>query len=434
MPKVSFKAISDELSGKQSISNTAILLTSAGLIFTITLWASIAELDNVTRGQGKVVSSLQNQMVQASEGGVILRRYVSENDAVKKGDILFEIDPIDSSSELNRIVERRNALLIKESRLRAEIENSNFTIKKELQASSPIVAATEENLFKARKAELSGAIAVLEQEKNQRLQDLIGAEAMRDSSERTMRLIEKEIAVIEPMVKENIAPETRLLELQRELESARSQFDSGKASISQTQYGIYAIEHEMSNRKEAYALQSVDELSSVVSEISEMNKALPMLEQRVSRTAIRAPMDGIVYRLNYRTPGGYVKTGDVILELVPTGEDLLIEAKIDPKDISNIRLGDAVQIRLSAYDSSRYGSIDGRVSRISADAISNKESDSSYYQVDVAVDGNVALKDGTNVTLKPGMTATVDVLSGKRTILEYIWGPVAKIKELALRD
>lgn len=434
MPKVSFKAISDELSGKQPISNTAILLTSAGLIFTITLWASIAELDNVTRGQGKIVSSLQNQMVQASEGGVILRRYVSENDAVKKGDILFEIDPIDSSSELNRIVERRNALLIKESRLRAEIENSNFTIKKELQASSPIVAATEENLFKARKAELSGAIAVLEQEKNQRLQDLIGAEAMRDSSERTMRLIEKEIAVIEPMVKENIAPETRLLELQRELESARSQFDSGKASISQTQYGISAIEHEMSNRKEAYALQSVDELSSVVSEISEMNKALPMLEQRVSRTAIRAPMDGIVYRLNYRTPGGYVKTGDVILELVPTGEDLLIEAKIDPKDISNIRLDDAVQIRLSAYDSSRYGSIDGRVSRISADAISNKESDSSYYQVDVAVDGNVALKDGTNVTLKPGMTATVDVLSGKRTILEYIWGPVAKIKELALRD
>ncbi len=434
MPIVSFKAISDELSGKQSISNTAILLTSAGLIFTITLWASIAELDNVTRGQGKIVSSLQNQMVQASEGGVILRRYVSENDAVKKNDILFEIDPIDSSSELNRIVERRTALLIKESRLRAEIENSSFMIKKELQVSSPIVAATEENLFKARKAELSGAIAVLEQEKNQRLQDLIGAEAMRDSSERTMRLIEKEISVIEPMVKENIAPETRLLELQRELESARSQFDSGKASISQTQYGISAIEHEMSNRKEAYTLQSVDELSSVVSEISEMNKAIPMLEQRVSRTAIRAPMDGIVYRLNYRTPGGYVKTGDVILELVPTGEDLLIEAKIDPKDISNIRLDDAVQIRLSAYDSSRYGSIDGHVSRISADAIANKESDSSYYQVDVAVDGNVALEDGTNVTLKPGMTATVDVLSGKRTILEYIWGPVAKIKELALRD
>jgi multidrug efflux pump subunit AcrB len=209
--------------------------------------------------------------------------------------------------------------------------------------------------------ELSSAPPVISHYNLYRTILLQGAEAMRDSAGRTMALIEQEIGVIEPMVKENIAPETRLLELQRELEAARGQFDAGRVAMSQAQAGIAAIEGEISNRKEAYMLQAIDELSMVVADLSELGEALPLLEERVTRTVIRAPMDGIVYRLNYRTPGGYIKTGDVVLELVPTGEDLVVAAQIDPKDISNIRLEDAVRIRLSAYDSSRYGSVDGRV-------------------------------------------------------------------------
>ncbi len=434
MADMDFKKISNELSGKQSFSNSAILFSSAGLIFTLALWASIAELDNVTRGEGKIASSVQNQMVQAGEGGVILRRYVSENSAVTEGEILFEIDPVDSASELNRLVDRRAAMAIKEARLRAEIDGGAFEVPTDLRASSPIVAATEENLFMARKSELAGAIGVLEQQRNQRLQDLQGAKAMRDSAERTMALIEKEIGVIEPMVRENIAPETRLLELQRELEGARGQFESAGVAISQAEAGIAATEGEISNRREAYMLQAIDELSMVVADLSELDEALPLLQERVSRTVIRAPMDGIVYRLNYRTPGGYIKTGDVVLELVPTGEDLVVAAQIDPKDISKIRLDDAVRIRLSAYDSSRYGTVDGRVTRISADALTSEDTGATYYQVDVAIEGTLTLEDGSAVVLKPGMTATVDVLSGKRTVWEYIWEPVAKVKELALRD
>ncbi len=434
MTNVDFKSISNELSGKQSFSNSAILFCIAGLVITFAIWATIAELDNVTRGQGKVASSVQNQLVQAGEGGVILRRYVSENSPVKEGDVLFEIDPVDSASELNRLVERRAAMAIKEARLRTEIDGGNFEIKSDLRASSPIVAATEENLFMARRAELAGAIAVLDQHRNQSLQDVQGAESTRDSAGRTMALIEQEIGVIEPMVKENIAPETRLLELQRELEAARGQFDSAKVAISQAQVAIEAINGEISNRNEAYTLKAIDELSVVVADISELDEALPLLKERVSRTVIRAPMDGIVYRLNYRTPGGYIKTGDVVLELVPTGEDLLVAAQIDPKDISNIRLDDAVRIRLSAYDSARYGAVDGRVTRISADALTNPDTGAAFYQVDVAIEGSITLEDGARVILKPGMTATVDVLSGKRTIWEYIWNPVAKVKELALRD
>ena len=438
MANVNFKKLSNELSGTQSLSNSAILFAVGLLIVTFITWASFTELDNVTRGQGKIVSSVQNQLVQAGEGGVILKRNVSENTEVKKGDILFEIDPVDSASELNRLVERHATLELKQARLRAEIDGGDFIVTSDLAASSPSVAASEQSLFVARRNELTGSLAVLDQQRNQRLQDLKGAEVQSGSTDRKLGLIEKEIAVLEPMVRQKIAPETRLLELQRELETSRGQFEAAAVAIDQAKAGIAAIDSEIANRTQAYRLQAMSELSDVVSSISELNEALPLLRERVSRTVIRAPMDGIIYRLNYRTPGGYVKTGDVVLELVPTGEGLMIAADIAPEDISNIQPGDDVRIRLSAYDSSRYGSVEGRVSRISADASSNDKNGASYYQVDIAIQsdnqGAITLNDGTEVVLKPGMTATVDVLSGKRTILAYFWQPIAKVKELALRD
>ena len=165
-----------------------------------------------------------------------------------------------------------------------------------------------------------------------------------------------------------------------------------------------------------------------------MRQALPRLEDRVSRTVIRAPLDGVVNTLNFRTPGGSVRTGDVVLELVPTGEALVVEGKIKPQDISRIRVGDEVRIRLSAYDSSKYGHVMGLVSRISADAVLDERSDmSAHYLIDVTIEGELIV-DGEPVEFLPGMTASVDVLSGKRTVFEYIWQPVAKVSELALRD
>jgi adhesin transport system membrane fusion protein len=196
------------------------------------------------------------------------------------------------------------------------------------------------------------------------------------------------------------------------------------------------LETEVENTRASYRLRAMDELNTVVAQQSELRESLPRLKERVSRTVIRAPMEGIVSRLNFRTPGGFVNRGDVMLELVPTGEALMVEAQILPQDISRIRLHDEVRIRLSAYDSSKYGSVDGRVLRISPDAVVDERNQgSSHYLVDVAIEGELFIeKTGLAVTLIPGMTATVDVLSGKRTVLEYIWQPMAKVQELALRD
>jgi adhesin transport system membrane fusion protein len=435
MAQVNFKRLSRDMSGREGLGGSLIIITVAVLVLLTLLWASWAELDNVARGEGRIISSVQNQMVQAAEGGVILRRFVSENSRVSKGDVLFEIDPVDANSELNRINQRLAGLDIKEMRLRAEIEGAEFMVTEALNATSPMVALTEQSLFAARRAELAGQLAVLEQRLQQRQQDLRSAESTVGTAERTAGLLEEEIAVVEPLVRDNIAPATRLLELQRQLEQALGERDRSALGIEQARSGMRELQTEIENVRAGYVLRAMDELNSLVAEKSELREALPSLEQRVSRTVIRSPMDGIVNQLNFRTPGGFVNKGDVILELVPTGEALIVEAKIMPQDISRIRLDDAVRIRLSAYNSAKYGSVDGRVMRISPDAVVDQQRNgASYYLVDVAIEGDLILDSGEKVTFIPGMTATVDVLSGKRTVLEYLWQPVAKIQELALRD
>jgi len=436
MSEMNFASLSREMAGREGLGGSSIMLIIIVLLGSALFWANWAELDNVTRGEGRIVSSVQNQMVQASEGGVILRRYVSENTIVVKGEVLFEIDPIDASGELNRLTQRLAGLDIKELRLRAEIDGVEFLVPANLSARSPVVALTEESLFAARKSELVGQLAVIEQRLAQRSQDLRAAKNSFGTAERTARLLDKEIKVVAPLVRDKIAPATRLLELQRQLEGALGERDLGSVGVEQARSGIIELETEAKNARESYKLRAMDELNKVVSEQSELAESLPSLEERVSRTVIRAPMDGIVSRLNFRTPGGFVNTGDVMLELVPTGEALIIEAKIMPKDISRIRVKDEVRIRLSAYDSAKYGSVDGRVLRISPDAVVDKNNDGvSHYLVDVGIVGELLI-DGEDepVTFIPGMTATVDVLSGKRTVLEYIWQPMSKVQELALRD
>ena len=436
MSDIDFKTLSREMAGREGLGGSAIMFAIIALVGLAVIWANWAELDNVTRGEGRIVSSVQNQMVQAAEGGVILRRYVSENTVVTEGEVLFEIDPVDASSELNRLTQRLAGLDIKELRLRAEINGTEFSPTAELNARSPMVALSEQSLFAARRAELAGQLAVLEQRLQQRQQDLRAAENGLGTAERTAALLEEEIAVVAPLVRDNIAPATRLLELQRQREQALGERDRASVAIEQARSSMVELETEIDNTRASYKLRAMDELNAVVAEQSEFAESLPRLQERVSRTIIRAPMEGIVSRLNFRTPGGFVNSGDVMLELVPTGEALIVEAKIMPQDISRIRVEDDVRIRLSAYDSAKYGSVDGRVLRISADAVvDEKNQGASHYLVDVAIEGELILEDtGVAVTFIPGMTATVDVLSGKRTVLEYIWQPMAKVQELALRD
>ncbi len=247
-------------------------------------------------------------------------------------------------------------------------------------------------------------------------------------------LIRREIDTIEPLVKNGLAPETRLLALQREEEAAQGQANSAESSQNRVLAGLDEIDEQLKAEQQAYRTSALTDLSAIEGEMAELSARIPALESRVERTSVRSPVDGVINRLNYVTADAYVSTGDVLLEIVPTGSDLIVETRIDPKDIAEIVVGQEVKISLTAYDPSRYDRIDGNVISISADALSDQQTGQQYYLVDVSLEGTLYETDGSEVTILPGMVASIDVLSGKRTVLDYFWQPIAKTKDKALRD
>lgn len=431
-----FEQLSRELARQPSRKDFAIVIAIAALLPTFVIWAALTELDNITRGEGRLIAAEQNQVVQAGEAGVLLRRHVEENTVVRQGDMLFELDPVDAESELNRLLQRQSAALIRELRLRAELSEGDFVVPADLAAAAPQIAASEIELHAARRSELLGALQVLDEQLEQRQQALAGATAAQQAAARRGALIDAQLASLAPLRAEKLAPAQRVLELELSQEDARAAEAAALSSAVQAEAAIREVAGERDNRLQAQILRAQEDLAAVLSELAEIEQTLPLLRERVSRTQIRAPVDGIVSRLSIRTTGGYVSSGAALLEIVPTGEDLVVEVKMAPRDISSVALGDAARVRFDAYDASRYGHADGVVTRISADTIPDPSNPAlRHYTIEVALNGTLP-DDGAGGTarLLPGMSATVDVVSGKRSVLDYIWQPVARVQELALRD
>ena len=434
MSDTEFKALAREMAGKQRNSSSVLLLSVVTLIVIILLWASTTELDNVVRGSGKTVSEAQNQLVQSSEPGVIRKRYVEEGDLVLKGDLLFDIDPVDAKAQLNQFQKRSASLLIKQIRLLAEVNNSTPDFQQDLVNSAPTSFSTELALFNARRNDLDTKSAILKQREIQKLNEIQEFKIQYETAENGLRLIRREIETIEPLVKNGLAPETRLISLRREEAAMLGQANSAASTQTRVLSGLEEIKEQFKAEQQAYITSALTELSVIESEITDISTRIPSLKGRVERTSVRAPLDGVVNQLNYVTADAYVRTGEILLELVPTGSALIVETKIDPKDIGEINLGQDVKISLTAYDPSRYGRIDGKVLSISADAISDPQNGQQYYLVDVNIESALFESDGSEVTVLPGMVASIEVLSGKRTVLDYFWQPLAKTKDRALRD
>jgi len=434
MSDIEFKQLAKQMAGKQQNGSSILLLSIVTLLAIIMLWASVTELDNVVRGSGKTVSEAQNQLVQSSEPGVIRSRYANEGDFVRKGDLLFDIDPVDAKTQLDQIQKRYASLQIKAIRLRAEVDDASPSFPEALIEAAPTAISTELALFQARRDDLNSKSAILEQRRLQKLNEIQELKIQFETSQNGLKLLRREIETLEPLVRAGLAPETRLLALQREVEAAVGQSNSAESGQKRILAGLDEIDEQLKAEQQAYVTSALTDLSTIEAEIAELSARIPALENRVERTSVRSPVDGVINRLNYVTADAYVSTGDVLLEIVPTGSDLIVETRINPKDIAEIIVGQDVKISLTAYDPSRYGRIDGNIMSISADALSDPQTGEQFYLADVSISGMLYEDDGSEVTLLPGMVASIDVLSGKRTILDYFWQPIAKTKDKALRD
>ena len=434
MSDAEFKKLAKELAGKQKNSSSILLLVVVTLVLVVFVWASVTEIDNVVRGSGKTVSEAKNQFVQSSEPGVIRKRYISEGDFVKKGQLLFDIDPIDAKTQLDQAQKRFATLKVKSIRLKAEVDGSVPSFPNDLIEEAPNAVSTELALYRARLDDLTTKSAILEQRRIQKRNEIQELKIQFETTSNGLALIRREISTLEPLVKSGLAPETRLLALQRDEEVSIGTANKAESGQKRLISGLDEIDEQLKAEQQAYKTSALTDLSSIEGELAELNARIPALENRVERTSVKSPVDGVINRINYLTADAYISTGEVLLEIVPTGTDLIVETRIDPKDIAEIIIGQDVKIALTAYDATKFGRIDGEVLSISADAMSDNQTGEQYYLVDVSIIGSLYEDNGNEVVILPGMIASIDVLSGKRTILDYFWQPISKTKNKAFRE
>jgi len=429
-----FRKLARELAGKQRHSSSILLLVIITLISVVFVWAAVSEIDSVVRGSGKTVSEAQNQLVQSSEPGVIRKRYVNEGDFIKEGELLFDIDPIDAKTQLDQAQKRYSTLSVKFIRLEAEVEEKLPDFPQSLIEVAPNAVSTELALYRARLDDLNTKSAILDQRRLQKLNEIQELKIRFKAASNGLALIRREIGTLEPLVKSGLAPETRLIALKRDEEASIGEANSAESGQQRLVSGLDEIDEQLKAEQQAYKTSALTDLSAIQGEMAELAARIPALEDRVERTSVRSPVDGVIKIINYTTADAYVNTGEVLLEIVPTGSELIVETQINPKDIADIAIGQDVKISLTAYDPSKFGRIDGTVSSISADAIANQKTGEQYYLVDVSMLGTLYEDNGDEVVILPGMVASIDVLSGKRTILDYFWQPISKTRDAAFRE
>ena len=423
-----------EFNNEKTSGSSFLLFIILSLICSLVYWAAITELDKVTRGQGKTISSLKNQMVQSSESGVILEKFIEEGQLVKQDDVIFKIDPIEVKTQLEQLNQRISRLSLKNKRLEYESESKDFLLDFKQDDWSVKDLENEKELFKARREEFESSLDILSLKRRKTENELLELSATEETARETISLIVQEIESIENLVKSGLVPEARLLGLKRDKQENEGRVELAQISRERVFATLAEIDEQLLSTQKSFISRALQEKADVENELSEAQVVLPSLESRLVRNTILAPVDGIINRVNVRSLNAFVQVGDVLAELVPLDDNIVVEAQIDPKDIADITIGSDVKISLTAYDPSKYGRLDGVVEKISADAIADQQTGQSYYLTTISLSGSYIVDEEEELFILPGMVATVDVLSGKRTVLDYVWQPISNTKDKALRD
>ena len=412
------------------------LITLVTTIFAVFLvWANYTQLDLVTRGSGRVIADGQNKNVQSPERGTIATYVVEEGSSVVVGQIIATISPIEAEGVLEELEARLSNLRLKMIRLDAELNgNSIASVRDKATDYSDALLNAEIELMASRRESLNAELKNLNQDKQRKGKALLSLEAEIDGQGVLQTLLNKEMLEVLPLVDAGVLGSSERFRLEREEASIRTQLQVLSEKVAQTELEIEQIDSQLGAVQINYNTEIYQERSQVTGEIAELEVRLPAVRQRLNETEIRSPIDGIVNRVFFNSVGAVVSSGEVVAEIVPTGGQLLIEAFVDPKDIATIEPGQAAKISLTAYDPSKYGFLLGTLTKVSADTVFREETKSSAYSVNVSIDTQIYESEGIPVSIVPGMIAQVDIIRGERTILEYFWQPVAKMKDTAFRE
>ncbi|MDD5372135.1 MAG: HlyD family type I secretion periplasmic adaptor subunit [Sulfurimonas sp.] len=417
-----------------SLGTKIMLWISAFFIIWLIFWAHNAEIDALTRGQGKVIPSNQVQIIQNLEGGIVSEILVEDGEEVKKGDILIKIDDTGFVSNFIESQLRYNELQAKTIRLLAESTGNPFKASETIRKSSPELIKYEESLYLSNKEQLENSILIYERRLEQKRDELKEAQARLANLNKSYELILKELQLNKPLVDKGIVAEVEYLKLQREASAIEGQMKSTKLSIPRLNSIIEEQKNNIMELEFKFRNIAKEKFNEAKAEMSRIESANIAREDKVKRTFVRSPVDGTIKQLLVNTVGGVVKPGMNIIEVVPTQDNLLVEAKIRPADIAFLFPGQRGIVKFSAYDFAIYGSIHGTVTHISADTIYDEVSRQNYYLVRIKTDKNYLGSEEKKLNIMVGMTADVDIITGKKTVLDYVLKPILRARENVLSE
>jgi adhesin transport system membrane fusion protein len=426
-----------EVQGALAEDSTALPRITVWLIalflFAALLWAYFAVLDEVTTGEGKAIPSSKVQTIQNLEGGIVAEIFVREGQIVDKGDRLLRLDDTRFVSNMGESEADRLALLARVERLSAEGEGRPLQLPEEIAKAAPGLAADEEALYRSRQRGLSSEVGILREQLQQKIQELAEFRAKVQQYRSSLGLIQSELNMSEPLVASGAISQVEVLRLRRSAVETRGSLNATTLAIPRAEAGVKEVERKIEEAQLRFRTEALKELNEVRTELSKITASSRAIEDRVSRTGVVSPVRGIVKQLKVNTIGGVVQPGSDLLEIVPLEDSLLIEARIRPQDVAFLHPGQQAMVKFTAYDYTIYGGLKAKLEMIGADTITDEDG-KSFYLIQLRTDKSHLGSVDKPLLIIPGMVANVDIITGQKSVLDYLLKPVLKARAEALRE
>lgn len=396
-------------------------------------WAKFAVLDEVTTGEGKAIPSSKVQTIQNLEGGIVAEIFIREGQVVNKGDTLLRLDDTRFLSNQGETEADRLALIARVERLSAEAEGRPVQLPDEISQQAPQLVEDELALYRSRQQRLSSDLKTLDEQLRQKTQELAEFRSKAAQYRSSLGLIQQELNMSQPLVQTGAISPVEILRLRRSAVEVRGSLDATTLAIPRAEAAIDEIRSKMQSVELAFREEALKELNQARTELQKITATSVAIEDRVSRTTVVSPVHGIIKLLKVNTIGGVVQPGSDLVEIVPLEDSLLIEAKVRPQDVAFLHPGQKAMVKFSAYDYTIYGGLKAKLEVISADTITDEEGN-SFYLIQVRTDKSHLGSDEKPLLIIPGMIATVDIITGQKSVLDYLLKPVLKARSEALRE
>ncbi|HEX5843691.1 MAG TPA: HlyD family type I secretion periplasmic adaptor subunit [Pseudomonas sp.] len=407
-------------------------LVSVCLIVAL-LWANFAVLEEVTTGEGKAIPSSKIQVIQNLEGGIVTEIFVREGQIVNKGDMLMRLDDTRFLSNKGETEADRLALIARIERLTAEAEGRPIAMPEEILRQAPQLAEDELALYRSRQGRLQSEQRTLGEQLRQKTQELAEFRAKAQQYRSSLGLVQQELNMSQPLVASGAISEVEILRLRRSMVELRGSLDATNLAIPRAESAMAEIKSKVEESELGFRSEAFSELNDARTELQKITATSVAIQDRVSRTTVVSPVRGVIKQLKVNTIGGVVQPGSDMLEIVPMDDSLLVEAKVRPQDVAFLHPGQKAMVKFSAYDFTIYGGMKANLELISADTITDEEGN-SFYLIQVRTDKSHLGSDEHPLLIIPGMVATVDIITGEKSVLDYLLKPVLKARAEALRE